>query len=202
MVKLGLGWLNIQITAHCSCASRATWVATGSSTALRATRQMRLDVSHHHDHDDTYMMTTVVLMMMWGSNSKPKWRNRSLMGEGDGWWLIRFLTLRAFYHWWRRPHPHPCCQCCLSLSGCDSGGDDHHISVIIVIAIFIVWPWRPSEKHVGPNMVCRQSCYSRTERQTESEFAKGPFHLMNNIMLWYFHLMNNIMFSYILVIML
>ena len=65
---------------------------------------MRLDVSHD-DVDDHQMMMMIKIMIM-----------MTIL------WIIRLPTLRAFHHWWRRPHPHPCCQCCLSLSG----GHDHH----------------------------------------------------------------------------
>ena len=40
-----------KIPARCSCASHATWAVMESTTALRETLQMRLDVSHD-DHDD------------------------------------------------------------------------------------------------------------------------------------------------------
>ena len=40
-----------KISAHCSCASLATWDVMESTTALRETLQMRPDVSHD-DHDD------------------------------------------------------------------------------------------------------------------------------------------------------
>ena len=42
-----------KIPARCSCASHATWAVMESSTALRETLQMRLDVSHD-DHDGDY----------------------------------------------------------------------------------------------------------------------------------------------------
>ena len=43
-----------KIPARCSCASLATWDVMESTTALRETLQMRLDVSHddHNDNQD------------------------------------------------------------------------------------------------------------------------------------------------------
>ena len=61
---------------------------------------MRLDVSHD-DAENHQMMTMMTMMMIM----------MTIL------WIIRLPTLRAFHHWWRRPHAHPCRQCCLSLSG-------------------------------------------------------------------------------------